>query len=124
MSQPIQTIPPERAAGGLLDAAIRDSVGGRAAAAAATALTAAWTTSASRRLVMPAAAAWRALPPAARIRTIAFAGATGMLVHLAMARFGAREPLGALVPALVIVACAMAALCADAVAAVGKRLGP
>lgn len=106
----------------LLDRALRGSFVGRFATAASSAIALAWTSSASRRLLSPAAAGWRALDPVARVRMIALAGTTAMLVHLAMSRLGRAEPLGAVVPLLVIVACGVLALCAGAVARAGERL--
>ena len=54
---------------------------------------------------------------------IALAGAIAMLVHLAMSRLGRAEPLGAVVPLLVIVACGAAmALLAGPIARAWERL--
>jgi len=53
---------------------------------------------------------------------IALTGATAMLVHRAMSRLGPAEPLGAVVPFLVIVACALAALLAGPIARALERL--
>jgi hypothetical protein len=53
---------------------------------------------------------------------IALVGAIAMLVHRAMSRLGPAEPLGAVVPFLVIVACALTALCAGPIARASERL--
>ena len=67
-----------------------------------------------RRLANPSAAQ--------RVRMVALTGATAMLVHRAMSRLGPAEPLGAVVPFLVIVACALAALLAGPIARAVERL--
>lgn len=105
----------------LLDRALRGSIAGRLASAAGAALSPAWTSSVSRRYASAAVAGWRALPPPKRVRTIALTGATAMLVHRAMSRLGPAEPLGAVVPFLVIVACALAALLAGPIARATER---
>jgi hypothetical protein len=118
--------PPDMNAGSegddLLDRALRGSIGGRLASAAGAALASPWTSSLSRRYASAAGAHWRALPPPARVRMIALVGAIAMLVHRAMSRLGPVEPLGAVVPAVVIVACALAALCAGPIARAAERL--
>jgi hypothetical protein len=115
---------PKQSADDLLDTVIRGSVGGRFATAACAGVAAAWASSASRRLISSTVDGWSALSPVERVRTLALAGATAMLVHLAMSRLGAAEPLGAVVPVLVIAACGVLALCAGAVARTWERLYP
>ena len=105
-----------------LDRALRGSIGGRVAAAAAAALSSAWTFSVTRRYASAAGANWRALAPPTRVRMIALVGAIAMLVHRAMARLGPAEPLGAVVPFLVLVACALTALWAGPIARAAERL--
>jgi hypothetical protein len=123
MTLRIETAEPNRRADDLLDRVFRESVGGRFARAAGAAIAAAWTTSATRQLISPAVTGWHLLPTVARVRTIALAGATAMVVHLAMSRFAAAaEPLAAVVPALVIAACGGLALSARAVARMWERL--
>ena len=106
----------------LLDRALRESIVGRFASSAGAALSSAWTSSVSGRYAIATVAGWRALPPPTRVRTVALTGATAMLVHRAMSRLGPAEPLGAVVPFLVIVACALAALFAGPIARALERL--
>jgi hypothetical protein len=105
----------------LLEAAVRGSFGGRLGTALAAVFSRAWSSSRSARVVAAVTAAWRAQSPVVRIRMIALAGATGMLVHLAMLRLGEPQPLGAVVPLLVVVACGALALCAGPLARAGER---
>jgi hypothetical protein len=105
----------------LLDRALRGSVGGRLVSAAAAAAAAAWARSVSKRYVTGGVTNWRTLPPSARIRMIALAGATAVFVHLVMSRLGTAEPLGAVVPFCVLAACAVAALLAGPIARASER---
>jgi hypothetical protein len=113
---------PENQRGDLLDRALRESIVGRFACSAGAALLSAWTSSVSGRYAIATLAGWRALPPPTRVRTVALTGATAMLVHRAMSRLGPAEPLGAVVPFLVIVACALAVLFAGPIARALERL--
>jgi hypothetical protein len=106
----------------LLDRALRESIVGRVASSAGAALLSAWTSSVSGRYARVAVAGWRTLPPPTRVRTVALTGATAMVVHRVMSRLGPAEPLGAVVPFLVIVACALAALFAGPIARAVERL--
>jgi len=105
----------------LLDAAIRESLGGRLASAAAAASAQAWTSSRSRRLAGVIASVWRVLSTPQRIRAIALMFAVGMIVHRAMARLGPAEPLGDLVPLFVLGVCALAAVFAEPIAREWER---
>ena len=105
----------------LLDRALRESIVGRLASSAGAVLLSAWTSSVSGRCARATVAGWRALPPPTRVRTVALTGATAMLVHRAMSRLGPPEPLGAVVPFIVIVACALAALFAGPIARAFER---
>jgi len=100
----------------LLDRALRGSIGGRFASAVGAAMSSAWTSSASRSCASTAGANWRALSPPTRVRMIALVGAIAVLVNRAMSRLGPPEPLGAVVPFFVIVACALIALLARPIA--------
>jgi hypothetical protein len=106
----------------LLDRALRESIVGRFASSAGAALFSAWTSSVSGRNARAAAAGWRTLSLPWRVRMVALTGATAMLVHRAMSRLGPAEPLGAVVPFLVVVACALAALLAGPIARALERL--
>jgi hypothetical protein len=106
----------------LLDRALRESIVGRFASSAGAALSSAWPSSVAARYTSAAVARWRALPPPTRVRTVALTGATAVLVHRAMARLGPAEPLGAVVPFLVMVACALAALLAGPIARAVERI--
>jgi hypothetical protein len=106
----------------LLDRALRESIVGRFARSAGAVLSSAWTSSVSGRYAIATVAGWRALSPPRRVRTVALTGATAMLVHRAMSRLGPVEPLGAVVPFLVIVACALAALMAGPIGRALERL--
>ena len=105
----------------LLDRALRASIGGRLASAAGAAVSSAWTSSVSRGYLSSAVAGWHARPPATRVRMVALAGAIAVLVHRAMSRLGPPEPLGAVVPGLVLVACALTALLAGPIARASER---
>jgi hypothetical protein len=109
--------------GDVLDRALRASIGGRLVSAGAAAVSSAWTTSVSRSYLSASRDGWRALAPVTRVRTLALAGIIAVVVHRAMSRLGPPEPLGAVVPALVLVACGLTALCAGPIARVSERLG-
>ena len=100
----------------LLDIAIRGSLGGRLASAAADAGSLAWRSSASRRCVETAISRWNTLSIPQRIRTGALAGAVSMLAHRALAVLGPSEPLGYVVPLVVLAACVAAAAFANPIA--------
>ena len=103
--------------------AIRESLGGRFAAAADGAWSRAWSSSVVSSLVAAAAGSWRTLEAPQKIRTCALTVAVAMAVHLAMAPLGHDEPLVAVLPALVLAACALIALLADPIARASERLG-
>jgi heme A synthase len=107
----------------VLDLAIHESLGGRLASAAAGAGSRAWSFSVVSRLVAAAGASWRTLEAPQKIRTGALTGAVAMAIHLAMAPLGRHEPLVAVVPAVVLVACALFALFAVPIARAWERLG-
>lgn len=113
---------PENQPDDLLDRALRESIVGRFVSSVAAALLSASTASVSGRYAMAAVAGWRARPLPTRVRMVALTGATAMLVHRAMSRLGPPEPLGAVVPFLVIVSCALAALLAGPIARALERL--
>ena len=106
----------------LLDLAIRESRGGRLATAIAATVTRAWPSSRLRRLVTAAVTNWRTLGAPQKIRTGALAGAVAMAVHRMAAWLGPAEPLGAVLPFFVFVACAMMAVLAAPIARAGERL--
>jgi hypothetical protein len=106
----------------LLDLAIRESLGGRVASAMNAAASSAWRVSTTRRGLLAAAAKWRALAPPARIRMVALGGATAMVAHRAMALLGPAEPLGAILPGTVLVACALMAALASPIAQTLERI--
>jgi hypothetical protein len=101
----------------LLDVAIRDSITGRIAASAAGVWSRAWRSSTLGRLVTSR----QGLSGAQRIRAIAITGAVAMIVDRAMALAVPAEPLSAVLPSLVLVACTAAAVFAEPLArAVGQ----
>ena len=100
----------------LLDLAIRESLGGRLASATAEASARAWSSSASRRAMRAVTSNWRALSIVQQIRTGALIGAGAMVVHRAMAMLGPAEPLGHVVPWLVLAACTLIAALAEPIA--------
>jgi hypothetical protein len=106
----------------LLDLAIRESLGGRLASATAEASSRAWSSSESRRVMGVVTSNWRALSIVQRIRTGTLIGGVGMVVHRAMAVLGPAEPLGNVVPGLVLVACALIAALAEPIARGWERL--
>jgi hypothetical protein len=59
---------------------------------------------------------WRTLSTPQRIRTGALIGAVGMLIHRALAMLGPAQPLGYVVPFIVLVGCALAAAFAEPIA--------
>ncbi len=105
-----------------LDLAIRESLGGRLASAAAAASSDAWSSSASRRVMEVVTSTWRALSTPQRIRTCALIGVVAMVIHRAMARLGPAEPLGNVVPFLVLFGCALATVFAEPVAREWERI--
>jgi hypothetical protein len=106
----------------LLDLAIRESLGGRLASAAAEASSRAWSWSASRRAMRVVTSNWRTLSIVQQIRTGALIGGVAMVVHRAMAMLGPAEPLGNVVPGLVLVACVLIAALAEPIAREWERL--
>jgi hypothetical protein len=106
-----------------LELAIRESLGGRLASAAAGAWSRARSSSVVSSFVATAAGSWRTLGAPQKIRTCALTGAVAMAVHLAMAPLGYHDPLVAVLPGLVIGACAVIAMLADPIARAGERLG-
>jgi hypothetical protein len=106
----------------LLDRALRESVAGRLASTAAARIVTAWGSSISGHYLFTVTAAWRAVPTPTRVRLVALVGAIAMGVHLAMARLGPREPLGAVVPTVIIAACALSAVFAGPIARASERI--
>jgi len=105
----------------ILDVAIRDSITGRIAASAAGVWSRAWRSSALGRFVTARQELWQRLSGAQRIRAIAITGAVAMIVDRAMALAVPAEPLSAVLPSLVLVACIAAAVFAEPLArAVGQ----
>jgi len=105
----------------LLDVAIRDSTAGRMAASAADAWSRAWRWSALGAFMASRDQLWQGLSGAQRIRAIAIAGAVAMIVDRVMALAVPAEPLSAVLPSLVLVACTAAAVFAEPLArAVGQ----
>jgi hypothetical protein len=105
----------------LLDVAIRDSITGRIAVSAAGVWSRAWRSSALGAFVASGEELWQGLSGAQRIRAIAIAGAVAMIVDRAMALAVPAEPLSAVLPSLVLVACTAAAVFAEPLArAVGQ----
>jgi len=100
----------------LLDLAIRGSITGRVAASAAVVWSRAWRTSTFGAVVTSGTEVWRGLSVAQRIRAIGIAGAVAMIVDRAMALAVPPEPLSAVLPSLVLVACAAAAVFAGPLA--------
>jgi hypothetical protein len=105
-----------------LELAIRESVGGRLASAAAGAWSRAWSSSVLAGLVAAEGGRWRTLAAPQKVRMCALTVAVAMVVHLAMAPLGRAEPLVAVLPALVLAACAASALLADPIARAWGRL--
>jgi hypothetical protein len=106
----------------LLDLAIRGSLGGRIVSALADSTARAWVRSSSRRAVSMAVANWQALEPPQQVRAVASAGAIAIVVHGTMALLGPAEPLGEVLPALALVACALAWAFAAPIASEWERL--
>jgi len=105
----------------LLDVAIRDSVTGRIAASAAVVWSRAWRSSTLGGFMASWQELWQELSGAQRIRAIAVMGAVAMIVDRAMALAVPAEPLSAVLPSLVLVACTAAAVFAEPLArAVGQ----
>ena len=105
----------------LLDAAIRDSITGRIAVSAAGVWSRAWRSSALGAFAASGQELWHGLTGAQRVRVIAIAGAVAMIVDRAMALAVPAEPLSAVLPSLVLVACTAAAVFAEPLArAVGQ----
>ena len=107
----------------LLDLAIRGSLGGRIVSSLADAASRAWVWSSSRQVVAVAATNWQALKAPQKVRAGASAGAIASVVHRTMGWLGPAEPLGAVVPVLVFVACALIWALADPIAREWERLG-
>lgn len=105
-----------------LELAIRESLGGRFASAADRGWSRAWSSSVVSSLVAAAAGSWRTLEAPQKIRVSTLTIAVAMVVHLAMAPLGHDEPLVAVLPALVLAACAAIALLADPIARAWERL--
>jgi hypothetical protein len=106
----------------LLDLAIRESLGGRMVSALASAAAKAWAWSWSREAVGMAATTWRTLQAPQKVRAAASAGMIAVVVHRLMARLGPPEPLGAVVPILVFIACFLIWALADPIAREWERL--
>jgi len=105
----------------LLAVAIRGSVTGRVASWAAGVWSRAWRMSALRDFVVSREELWQQLSGAQRVRAIAGVGAVAMIVDRVMALAVPAEPLSAVLPSLVLVACTAAAVCAEPLArAVGQ----
>lgn len=105
----------------LLDVAIRGSVTGRIASWASDVWSRAWRSSTLGRFVTSRQELWQGLSGAQRIRAIAIAGAVAMIVDRVMALAVPAEPLSAVLPSLVLVACTAAAVFAEPLArAVGQ----
>ena len=68
------------------------------------------------------AAGRRTLGAPQKIRACALAGAVAMAIHRAVALLGPFEPLGAVLPFFVFVACAMIAVLAGPIARAWERL--
>jgi hypothetical protein len=100
----------------LLDVAIRDSITGRVAASAAGVWSRSWRSSRLGAIAASGEELWWGLSGAQRIRAIAIAGAVAMIVDRAMALTVPAEPLSAVLPLLVLVACAAAAVFAEPLA--------
>ncbi len=90
-----------------LDLAIRASVGGRIVSSLADAASRAWVWSWSRRVILVAATDWQALEAPQKVRAGTSVAAIAMVVHRMMSWLGPTEPLGAAVPVLVLIACAV-----------------
>jgi hypothetical protein len=106
----------------VLDLAIRASLGGRLASAAADASSRAWSSSASRRVMAIVTSTRRTLSTSQRIRMGALTGAVAMVIHRGMATLGHVEPLASVLPALVLVACAVVATLAGPIARQWERI--
>jgi hypothetical protein len=106
----------------LLELAIRESLAGRLASTAGTAASSAWASSATRQTLRSAALKWQAVTPPTRIRLISLTGAVAVVVHRAMALLGPREPLGAVLPAIVLVSCGLMAALAGPMAQALERI--
>jgi hypothetical protein len=100
----------------LLDVAIRDSITGRIVASAAGFWSRAWRWSALGVFVASWGELWQRLSGAQRIRAVAIAGAVAMIVDRGMALAVPAEPLSAVLPSLVLVACTAAAVFAEPLA--------
>ena len=120
-SDPPEMIPEPREHD-LLDVAIRDSITGRIAASAAGVWSRAWRSSALGAFVTSRQELWQRLSGAQRIRAIAITGAVAMIVDRAMALAVPAEPLSAVLPSLVLVACIAAAVFAEPLARVVGQL--
>lgn len=107
----------------MLDLAIRGSLGGRIVSGLAGAAARVWVWSSARRVVSIAAGNWQVLEAPQKVRAVASAGAIAMVVHRTMALLGPAEPLGAVLPALVLVACALTWAFAPPIARAWERLG-
>jgi hypothetical protein len=105
-----------------LELAIRESLGGRLASAAVAAWSRAWSFSVVSSVVAAETGSWRTLEAGQKIRTCALTIAVAMVVHLAMAPLGHDEPLVAVVPGLVLAACAVIAPLADPIARAWGRV--
>jgi|KBSSwiStaDraftv2_1062776.scaffolds.fasta_scaffold1529627_2 hypothetical protein len=107
----------------LLDFAVRGSLGGRIVASLAAAASTAWIWSASRRAAVVAATDWQVLEAPQKVRAAASAVAIAMVVHRTMSWLGPAEPLGAVVPVLLLIACVVIWALAVPIAREWERLG-
>lgn len=101
-----------------LEAALLDSVAGRALAAAARTSRRAWASSATRRLSTSALEWWLSLTPAVRIRAVAVAASSAMITDRAAQLFSGRpaDPRSASVPVVVLAIAIVGAACSEALA--------
>jgi hypothetical protein len=107
----------------LLDLAIRGSVGGRIVSSLAHAASRAWVWSSSRRVIDVAATDWQALEAPQKVRAGTSVVSIAMVVHRLMSWLGPTEPLGAVVPVLVLIACAVIWALAVPIAREWERFG-
>lgn len=107
-----------------LDAALRESVGGRVASALAAVTSRAWSSSRLRQAIAPAVADWSLLSRAQRIRAVAITIAIAMLVERAMTLLLRRpaDPLSAVLPVGVLAVSVAVAACAAPLARLSERL--
>jgi len=109
---------------GGLDAALRESTGGRAASAFADVASRAWASSRVRQIVAPVAVEWSSLARAQRIRAAAIAVAIAMLADRSMTLLLRRpvDPLSGVLPIGVLVTSVVIAVYAGPLARLSERL--